>query len=337
MLEIKVQEKFAAIALPYPWVADNLPEVTLIGPDLWATRRLPFALGNFWRDTVGSIRADELAESKLFIVSTTSSGESSTLDVEPSNLEARVYHAYWGVLLTGFMRCGKPLRFRGGKLPNGTVEVVSIGDVEHPHHTLGTPIPNTAFSADRLLLAGRVADGLGAIVQHQPPRLRINRVLHAFFAGINEVDAANRLHQFVRCIEGFILPARSATERQFKSRTELFVGPRYHSDFEEIYRIRSSVEHLHGPFKDIVRATERARRLGLFERAIQAEDVARYCIRNFLLNSSIWPHFNDDSSAEAFWTLPAHERQTIWGNVINFAAVKQIFDPDYVNDDDLGL
>ena len=44
-----------------------------------------------------------------------------------------------------------------------------------------------------------------------------------------------------RCIDGLILPDTGKTKQQFKSRTELFIGPRHHELMGDIYDLRSAV------------------------------------------------------------------------------------------------
>jgi hypothetical protein len=41
-------------------------------------------------------------------------------------------------------------------------------------------------------------------------------------------DPMDRIHQFSRCLEGLLATAPGQSKKQFKSRTELFVGPKHH-------------------------------------------------------------------------------------------------------------
>lgn len=164
---------------------------------------------------------------------------------------------------------------------------------------------------------------------------RFWRITHAFYDGVRSPEAGYRIHQFVRCIEGLIVPEQGRTEKQFTSRTELFVGPRHHGVMKHLYRIRSSLEHLHGPLAEISESDERARRLCLMERAVQAEAVARYAIRRLLTTSSLQSHFETDAAIEAFWTLPEDQRRAAWGSPMDLDAV--VFDESYITNEDLGL
>ena len=57
-----------------------------------------------------------------------------------------------------------------------------------------------------------------------------------FLAGFTNTPAAS---------DGLILPDTGKTKQQFKSRTELFIGPSHHELMGDIYDVRSAVEHLH--------------------------------------------------------------------------------------------
>jgi hypothetical protein len=335
MLEITDSEKFAAIALPEPWLGDDVPELIEVAPSLWVARESPFVVDDFWRSTIGSLKAEQLDEAKLFLITKATSSAPQILDSENKKLGNDVWLLYLGVLLTGFMHCGTPVRLTGARRADG-LDVRSIGDIEEPRHTLGTPLETTTLDSARLRLAAQVAESLTSLLS-RPKIPRISKILHAFYAGINENDAAERLHQFARCVEGFIVPRQGATAKQFKHRSELFVGPRHHADMGEIYDIRSAVEHLHGAYAKIQRPSERELRLALLQRAVQIEAVARYCLRTFLLNQQLWPLFQDDTAAAAFWDLPEPDRRSLWGAALDFPAVVQTFESRYIEDHELGL
>ena len=48
-------------------------------------------------------------------------------------------------------------------------------------------------------------------------------------------EIVDRLHQYSRCIDELILPDAGKTKQQFRSRTELFIGPFHHDLMGEIY------------------------------------------------------------------------------------------------------
>jgi hypothetical protein len=216
-------DKFGVVALPKVWVATEMADELQLTSDLWITRHLPFLVDDFWQRTLGSLQAERLQEAKLFFVSSAASSNPDVLDAENKRLQHRVWLLYWGMLLSGFARFGTPIRLSGIQQSNHS-EVRSVGVIETPRHTLGTPLQ--AVGEARLRLAGNLAEALSALLSN-PKNERFSRVLHAFYVGISDPDANERLHQFARCVEGFILPDPGATARQFKSRTELFIGTGY--------------------------------------------------------------------------------------------------------------
>jgi hypothetical protein len=71
---------------------------------------------------------------------------------------------------------------------------------------------------------------------------RIFRALSVYVKARSETQLLDRLHQYRRCIDGLILSELGSGTKQFKSRTELFIGPRHHDLMGELYDLRSDVE-----------------------------------------------------------------------------------------------
>jgi hypothetical protein len=327
-------EKYAIMALPGCWIADDLPEELQLADGLWASRRLPIKVDEHWKDWLGSLMIERLEETGLFLLTSSPSVSPAILDGENRDLQDRVWRLYWGLLLCGFMRTGdKPLRLTGAH-SGDRIDVRSLGEVEQPHFVLGSPIAEVA--EEHLRQAAEIGENLDKLQQHTA-HMRIWRVTHAYYAAMTASDWAVRLHQFVRCVEGFILPDTGQSTRQFKSRTELFVGPRHHKLMGELYEIRSSVEHLHSPYETVTGSSERERRLLVLRRTMEAEALARYCVSTLLMNPAAWLHFQDDSALSSFWKLSASDRQAIWGTPMDLNAVSQGFDETFIDDEDLGL
>ena len=99
----------------------------------------------------------------------------------------------------------------------------------------------------------------------------------------------DRLHQYCRCIDGLIVPDVGKTKRQFKSRTELFIGPRHQDMMGETYDVRSDVEHLHE--NKHLEIFERNARLELVKKLEMMEYIARSALVRILLDRNLWPHF----------------------------------------------
>jgi len=153
--------------------------------------------------------------------------------------------------------------------------------------------------------------------------LRLVRVLNAYFSGIAEADPRERLHQFCRCVEGLILADPGQTTRQFKSRTELFIGPRNHPFMGDMYENRSAVEHMNDP---VLRGDSEQEHIGsLHEMTLVAESIARYCLSNILLKPALLLQYLDEASLGNFWSGGETERVAMWGAPLDLAAVRKGF------------
>ncbi|MGO8909753.1 MAG: hypothetical protein ACLQDM_10605 [Bradyrhizobium sp.] len=147
-------------------------------------------------------------------------------------------------------------------------------------------------------------------------------------------DILERVHQYSRCIDGLILPEVSKTKQQFKSRTELFIGPRHHDLMGEIYDVRSADEHLHehrylGKF-------DREVRLEILKKEMIVENIARSSIVHVIENQALWQHFENTAALDAFWKLPLASRKAIWGEPIDPMLPLADFGLKFITDADLG-
>ena len=145
--------------------------------------------------------------------------------------------------------------------------------------------------------------------------LRLCRVLNAFFSGIVEKDIRERLHQFCRSIKGLIFADQGQATRQFKSRTELFVGPSHHDFMGNLYQNRSAVEHMNDPV--LSTSTDKERREAFEVLTHTSENIARYCLLNILLKPDLLKIYRGETSLAAFWNLDVSERSKIWGTPLN--------------------
>ena len=163
---------------------------------------------------------------------------------------------------------------------------------------------------------------------------RFFRTLSLYTEARTIADILDRIHQYCRCIDGLILPEAGKTKGQFKSRTELFIGPRHHDMMGEIYDVRSAVEHLHE--NRYLESFDRQTRLDLLKKEAITEHMARSAIARIVGDSNLWPHFANTSSLREFWALEETKRRRIWGDPINQMDAIADFDPKYIHDGHLG-
>ncbi len=330
---IKPNQKFSFVALSVN-VDDKLPENMPFHPGLWATRKLPVSLDAEWQKWIGSIRAERIAEDcNLFLCAAMDSMEPGVLDHENKQLDSAVMRLFDGLMLTGNVNTtATPIMIGGAYQPDG-LTVRSISDLRQPMIPGGVDYDDV--TAEMVALAYRHA--MGRINFEKTTSYdRIARVLFIFDNAVVTPSVHERLHQFCRCIEGFILPNVGKTEKQFVSRTELFVGPSHHDPMRALYKMRSKVEHMHD-YEWPEGMVERDRRLIVMRRAALVQELSRQCISHFLTTENMWPHFASPDRLASFWALPPPDRQNLWGPPFDLNAIDKKFDASAFSDEMLGL
>jgi len=187
-----------------------------------------------------------------------------------------------------------------------------------------------------LQLAAKIASQIAAIeaAPLNGGHWRLFRVLHLYLEARSIRDNMDRLHQYCRCIDGLIVSKQGDAKKQFKSRTELFIGPCHHDMMGETYDVRSDVEHLHE--NKHLEVFDRNARLDLVKKLEMMEYIARSALVRILLDRNLWPHFANTIALQAFWALDESKRRKLWGNFIDPNDALADFDPRYIYDGQLG-
>ena len=329
---IEDDEKYALVGLGVKTEGD-IPEGEL-APGLFVLTKTAFHIPAHWREWLGSIRADEVKDCNIFLVSKLRSARPGVLDGENNVLQQCVWNFYVGLLLTSpFATAHKPALLSGTRR-DGEIDIRQQTDLDSPVPSIWRPYP--AIPADDFQLAARLAAALGDIVTAHLTggHWRLFRTLHIYCNARTTPDILERLHQYARCIDGLILPDVGQTRKQFKSRTELFIGPRHHDLMGDIYDIRSADEHLHE--SRYLEGFDRETRLDLVKKEAITEYVARTALARVIGNSSLWKHFANTPALGAFWALPAPDRRRIWGDPVDLLEAIADFDPKYIHDGHLG-
>ena len=271
-----------------------------------------------------------MAGSNLFLVSKLLSATPRVLDDENRSLERSVNHFYLGLLLSVmFSPSHKPVMLTGaGK--DGMVEIRHQTDLEFPAPQVFDPYP--PVRANDIQSAAHLAQRLDAMGPAVVPGglWRILRTLTVHVETRAITVLVDRIHQYCRCIDGLILPAAGKTRRQFKSRTELFIGPGHHDLMGALYDIRSDVEHLHED--RYLETFDREIRLDLVKKEAVVEYIARKALARIIGQEALWPHFGNTAALNQFWALPLHERRTMWGDTVDPMVSLAEFDPKYLHD-----
>ena len=287
-----------------------------------------------WREWLGSIRADEVASCNLFLLSKQASQTPDIIDAEDKRLEQLASNFYVGLLLSStFAPAHRPVLLSGSRHA-GEIDV-------RQQHDFDIPIPRTfhpypAVVANDVRSAAQLAESLDALATAplEGGHWRLFRTLSVYTEARTASQIIDRIHQYSRCIDGMILPDIGKTKQQFRSRTELFIGPRYHQLMGEIYDVRSDVEHLHE--YRYLEIFDREFRLELVRKEAIIEHIARTVLARIIGNRRFWPYFANTSALEAFWALQPSDRQQIWGSPFDPNEALAEFDPTYLHDGHLG-
>lgn len=325
-------EKYALIAMDVhstPGIRVELP-----GVDVQILSDLGVQMPDHWREWLGTMRAEEMEGCNLFILAKSDHSPPGVLDGENDELMRKVWNTYIGLLVElPFAPAHAPIRLSGG-MDRDEVDIRQQADIDIPIRGLVSGHPR--IEATHLRSALTMGQALSSL--RDPLRTgrswRLIRTLTIFVDACTTSMMLDRIHQFCRCIEGLILPAEGRTKRDFKVRTELFVGPSHHDLIGEIYDVRSAVEHLHDD--KYLHGFDRARMLRLVEHEAILASLCRACLRRILSNPSILPHFANESALGAFWALSHQERQGIWGSPVDPRQALAGFQPAYVSDAMLG-
>jgi hypothetical protein len=324
-------EKYALVGLAVQ-TDGVLSEQT--SPNLWVVSDLAFGMPEHWRQWLGSIRSGEVEDCNLFLLAKMPSGTPDILDDENARLENAAWRFYAGLLLAStFASAHKPIMLTGTR-QDGKTDIRRQQDMECPIPCVFRRYP--PISASEIRMAAKLAEGISALAKAHLSggHWRLFRTLSLYVETRSTTDILERLHQYCRCIDGLILPDPGDTKKQFKSRSELFVGPRHHDLFGKMYDIRSAVEHLHE--NRYLESYDRGIRLDILKKEAILEWVARSALARIVGNDKLWPHFANTAALGMFWKLDQTERRRIWGDPIDPLHAIAAFDPQQVRDADLG-
>ncbi len=320
-------EKFAFVGLNVK--TEGLPPFEPFPPHFWIFTEKTFKVPSHWREWIGSIRADEIRGCNLFLLSKLAASKPEVLDSESQELFRRASHFYSGLLLASPFSPGhKPIMLTGYRHEEG-IEIRQQQDFERPVQGLVRFYP--AVSSADIQLAARLAENIELLTAVAlSDRWRLSQAISIYLRARSNNDILERIHQYCRCIEGFILPDKGDTTKRFKSRTEIFIGPHLHDMMGNIYEIRCDVEHLH---EDKYRQVyHRETMLDIVRKEAVIEYIVRTALARILGDKGLWTHFGNTSGLAKYWVMEKAAQMALWGQPVNPLAALDGFEEKYIND-----
>jgi hypothetical protein len=171
-------EKYGLVGLSVK-VDGHIPQAPIV-PNLWSLADTAFVIPENWRDWLGSIRAREVEDCNLFLLSKQTSSTPDILDQENNRLKQRAWNFYVGLLLEStFALAHKPVMLTGVRQA-GEIDIRQQQDFEPPVPCIFRPYPPVVF--DDLRRAAHVGEQLDALARASlsDGHWRLFRTLHVY-------------------------------------------------------------------------------------------------------------------------------------------------------------
>jgi len=279
------------------------------------TRVPPVSLDDFWKTKLGELRHDRFMDPDLCLVVTRPSKSPGVLNREDAEVARECRLLRVGLAIT--TQYFKNADGIGGVAVSGAHE--RHGCTVRSCGTVGPlpPFPETKsvqLTEPDMLRAGVFAEALNALDTSS----RLARAVGCFMSGMEAWSAAQRVHQFVRCVDGIIQPRKSNSRKDFVSAVGSVLAGGQESVLEEIYEIRSAEEHLRDPREEVDGPTIAERQATLSTRAFQAEVIARHLLSRVLEVPELRRVHAVESDAEKYWR---GSNRNVWEMPLDLGAI----------------
>ncbi len=253
----------------------DLEEEVHLGENLYLSPTIPFKVTAWWREQLGAIEGEEIENSDLFLVATMHSNDPKILDDENDQIVDKCRNLFFAFLRSGYTHVESSPKLVTGSSEENVATFRSISGIDHPRCIMGT-VPSS-IDIDRLKYAYRLYRGIISTVYERRTKGRMIAGMNCLLNAIRSDHIYEKIREFVRAVEAFIIPEPGKTRRRFVSRTETFVGVGRHDLMGTIYDVRSAIEHLHDPL-EILPGKDRKEKFTLLLRlGLTAEFIARSC------------------------------------------------------------
>jgi hypothetical protein len=287
------------------WVPDEISPGVEIAPKVWAGRGLPVVPGEHWEKWLGEL---PLRDIRTGLVLTATAPQPAPGHLVNSELNEKLNHLAFGLILQGVPNYRESFLIAGAN-ETGEPDARQFGRarVFYP----GRDLKPLSVGPSELKRAVFLATKLKGIDHKGHDWRRLRRAVDALTKGSAEASFQDeRIHQFVRSLEGLILPEMTKTRKHFVHRSQTFAvpSPDTAKALGQIFDIRSKVEHLHSALDALPGATRQRKESLLYRRARQVDRLARFAISRVLESDDLRQIFRTDTRIADFWKKQDHER-----------------------------
>ena len=299
-------------------VPDEISAGLEIAPKVWASRGLPVVPGEHWEKWLGELPFRDIRTGLVLTATAPQPGAGHFVNAE---LKRQLDHLAFGLILQ------EVPDYRESFLIAGANEIGEPDARQFGRARVFYPARNAKplrVSKSELKRAVFLAAKLDNIDLKGHDWRRLRRSIDALTKGSAEPHLQDeRIHQFVRSLEGLILPKIGKTRAQFIRRSLTFVtANRDPSEaLGQIFDVRSKVEHLHNALDALPGATSQEKENLLYRRARQVDRLARFAISRILENDTLRGIFRTDAGIAGFWQKRDDERAQLWGGRLDLDAI----------------
>jgi hypothetical protein len=308
--------KFAMMAL-----ADTQPafdgEVAINARWIFSTVS-PFELDATWQKSLGSIAVENISKSDFFCVNYEPAVAAAVLDDQNGSLNNEAASLMLSLYLQGvpgLPGCSGPTACSGGYQLTGSTIGASTGIREVwrlPGYHCSQRSRQYSWTSEDLKRAVALVDVISRMRAHKEAFQLLRRGMNAFLSSLSSDNVRDRLHQAVRSLEALTTPCKEHHgKNDFANHYQLLVRSAPPTGyFQELYQLRSYVEHLENSYVEHLKDQQFTRKIddrddfGRFfeQREAQVVDFARLVYLQIISDVDALHFFEHDADIPEFWT-----------------------------------
>ncbi len=309
--------KFAILAVSN--LESSLPQGSKplrVSSACFVSRIPPAELDAGWTKWVGSLFADSFRSATFFIACHAPSKNPGIVDAQSRRLERLMRLIWLGAMLAGGVPTQEGTRWASGEYPSSgdpNVRGLSTG----PECWSSSILPHYRRAVDvRCLKRGvSIANGLAKLAGKRAC-FRIQKGLRMLIRGMHEEFIDDRVHAYVRALDGVLKLPKGDSQGAFASRASnafLTSDAGNEPTLKEAYKLRNAVEHLKPIEVEIDGPrTKQAKLRRATLRAIQIETLAFSAYRQLAESANLRSRLKDDAHIDAFWAQDAVTIARAW-------------------------